>query len=323
MKWAKWALRSIGLALFVFLLVRYQVLESLLSLDMASAGLLLAAIALNVPQIVLKVVRWRYLLSVQGIRYPQLPATLAYFGSIFIGLLTPGRLGEFIKSVHVQRDCGVSSGRAFSSVLADRLFDLAALFVVGAAAIAALAVSDAGTWIVLLAFAALLTASVALFVHPRGFALLARLAEKLRLGKLFRPEGWLADLHEGLAALPARGVIVAVLLTAAAYAVFYLQCWLVARAAGLPVGPFEVAFAVTLGSLVTLLPISVSGVGTRDAAIVSYLSSAGASGEVALAFSILIFVIFYVGGALFGLIAWTIKPVPLELWKRDRGATRA
>ena len=63
---------------------------------------------------------------------------------------------------------------------------------------------------------------------------------------------------------------------------------------------------------VTLLPISISGLGTREAAIVAYLGTIGVPAEAALGFSLLVFVTFYVGGGLMGAAAWWVKPVPLK-----------
>lgn len=68
---------------------------------------------------------------------------------------------------------------------------------------------------------------------------------------------------------------------------------------------------MALGSLVTLLPISISGLGTREVAIVGYLGTAGMPAEIALGFSLLVFATFYIAGGLMGAVAWWMKPVQL------------
>jgi len=73
-----------------------------------------------------------------------------------------------------------------------------------------------------------------------------------------------------------------------------------------------VTFAVALGSLITLLPISISRLGTRAAAMIAYLDTVGIPAEAALSFSLLVFVTFYVAGGLIGALAWWIKPVPIR-----------
>jgi len=87
--------------------------------------------------------------------------------------------------------------------------------------------------------------------------------------------------------------------------------YLLALALGLPIKFVPVSYAIALGSLVTLLPISISGLGTREATIIAYLSTLGISAEAALGFSLLVFATFYLGGGLMGAAAWWLKPVPL------------
>ena len=51
--------------------------------------------------------------------------------SIYIGFVTPGRLGEFVKAVYLKSDKGLSLSKGMSSVLVDRLFDLYLLIILG------------------------------------------------------------------------------------------------------------------------------------------------------------------------------------------------
>jgi uncharacterized membrane protein YbhN (UPF0104 family) len=100
--------------------------------------------------------------------------------------------------------------------------------------------------------------------------------------------------------------------TAAAFLINYLQAWLVAIALGLTLSFADVIAVVSLGSLLGLLPISISGVGVRET------------------FFALVFPVAF-GLGVFGVntwpiraidIAWTaalalvVASVALELWKR-------
>ena len=51
--------------------------------------------------------------------------------SLYIGFVTPGRLGEFIKAVYLKSDKGISLSKGMSSVLIDRLCDLYLLIFLG------------------------------------------------------------------------------------------------------------------------------------------------------------------------------------------------
>jgi uncharacterized protein (TIRG00374 family) len=311
-------LRLAGLALLVFLIARLdldRIYEVIRTADPWLIGLSMLGI---IPLILIKTIRWQGLLRAQAIRLATWPALLAYFGSLFIGFLTPGRLGEFIKAMHVSRDCNVPLAQAFSSVLADRLFDLYALLLVGSAALLSLALNGQEV-LVLVALVLVMTLPLVFFLHEVTFTWMQRVG--LRFGalgrKLFGEGGILPEVRAGLLQLTWARFLTAVILTVVAYGVFFGQCYLLARALNLPVGFGPVTFAVALGSLITLVPISISGLGTREAAMIAYLDSAGVQAESAISFSLLVFVTFYVAGGLIGAVAWWIKPVPVAAAEQD------
>jgi uncharacterized protein (TIRG00374 family) len=123
-------------------------------------------------------------------------------------------------------------------------------------------------------------------------------------------------LRNYLKELSWKSILAASFLTAAAYGLFFTQCFLLAKGIDLQAGFRTVSFAVALGSLVTLIPISISGLGTREAAMIAYLGSAGIPPAKGLAYSLLVFVTFYIAGALLGALAWLIKPAPLKEIKK-------
>lgn len=281
----------------------------------AALPLVLLAILLNIPGVMLKSLRWRWFLQAQHVPYGILPSSLAYFGSIFVGLFTLGRLGEFVKALHISRDCGISAKQAFSSVLADRLFDLYALAIVGGLALATLGnISTVALLLSLGLLALALVTPMVLLLNGRSYSLVQSLGLRLgRLGrKLFDDEGWVTELRAGLMQLSPPWLAIGVLMTVLAYMVFYIQVYLLAQALSLAASVATVCFAVALGSLVTLIPISISGIGTREAAVVAYLSTANVSTEAALGFSLLVFITFYLGTAVIGAVAWMIKPANLK-----------
>jgi uncharacterized protein (TIRG00374 family) len=305
--------RLIGPVLLVVLLLRLdldQVRETLRVADVA----LVAVAAVGVfPLIFIKAWRWRGLLKAHNIHLPLLDSYLVYFSSLFIGFLTPGRLGEFIKAVYIERSCNVPLSRAFSNVLADRLFDFYALLLIGGLALVDLFPTVQNLTLTLGLLVGL-TAPLALFMHNSSFALIQRAGLKFgALGRrlLQEPGGILPSVRRELRGLSFARVAYAGLLTIVAYALFYGQGFVLGRALGIDVDFVHLMFAVALGSLVTLIPISISGLGTRELAVITYLESMHVQPAAALGFSLLVFFVFQVVGGAIGALAWWIKPVPV------------
>jgi uncharacterized protein (TIRG00374 family) len=309
--------RLLGLILLGFLLLRIDIRGIVDTLKSADKFLVLISVILILLLISIKTVRWQSILGSLTISIPLTTALLAYFASLFMGYLTPGRLGEFSRTLYIHEDHDPKPGVAFSSVLADRLFDLYALFLVGSAGLLTLGRDQLQAYLLVLVLI-LLSMPFALFLNDRFFEWLMKRGQRVgTLGqKVFAEGGWLIGMREGLKGMGLSSLISSLLLTAIAYGVFFGQCYLLSRAVGIDIGYMSITYAVGLGSLVTLLPISISGLGTREATITAYLAASGVQPEVALSFSLLVFATFYIAGGIMGAVAWWIRPIPFHVLRR-------
>lgn len=316
-RWLKnWGLRSLGLLLLIGLLLRVDLRQLVRLMQQAEVLPVIMALLLLLPLITIKTLRWQALLRAQSVHIRIQPALLAYFGSLFIGLLTPGRLGEFVKAVHVRQECGTPLTYAISSVFTDRLFDLYLLLIVGGAALLALAPGSIELGALIGSFV-VVTLPLILFLNDYTFGWVQRdWLSRRQDTTIGRPVTWLIEVRSGMRMLSWPRLLSSTGFTILAYGVFFTQCYLLARALDLDLSFIEVSYAVALGSLVTLIPISISGLGTREAAIIAYLSTSGISAEQALGFSLLVFLTFYLGSGLLGAVAWWIKPAPLTALRK-------
>ena len=68
---------------------------------------------------------------------------------------------------------------------------------------------------------------------------------------------------------------------------------------------------IAISRLIGLIPISISGLGTRDATLIYLFSLIGLKPELAVGYSFLIFVTFFIFNGIIGSVAWWIKPLPI------------
>jgi len=66
---------------------------------------------------------------------------------------------------------------------------------------------------------------------------------------------------------------------------------------------------MALSNLISFIPISISGLGTRDAILIYLFSLIGLKPELAVSYAFLIFITFFVSGGLMGFVAWWIHPL--------------
>ncbi len=311
--------RLIGLLLLGVVLVKVDLERAFAVLTDVRLPLLLLALIANLPQLGLKALRWHYLLGMQGVSYRFKHAVLAYFSSFYVGILTPGRLGEFVKAFYLKQESGITIGEAVSSVLVDRLFDLYALIGAGGCGLIMFAhfVRLPG-WALALVCAGIV-ASLLMLWPPFGRLALRVLTSMpiiKRHAHRLAPE--VERFYANLLQLLKPQLLVAVLLTVSAHAIFYTQCYLLVLALDLPLEYSFVLFSMSLVNLVNLLPVSISGLGTREAILSLLFGSAGLDSGMAIAYSVLVVLTFYVGAGIMGAAAWSVAPLDLNLIKRKR-----
>jgi uncharacterized protein (TIRG00374 family) len=275
----------------------------------AEAAPLALALGLNLVPLWLKVVRWQVLLRTRGIHYATRPALLGFSASLYLGMLTPGRVGDVLRIHYLRHDTGARYADGLAFLVVDRLADLWVIVAFTAYAVArwsALLSPELAQlgWIVI---AGSILAPLPLFVPRVADAILRRIYRKVaREADADGPDVFLATLRRA-----ARGAVVPVLgLTIAAYGVNFAQGWLLARAMDLPVGFVDAACLQSVQGLLGLLPISVSGLGVREATFAAIFPALGSDAAAGTSYGLALFVVIYVSQVLVGAIAWQIRPPP-------------
>jgi uncharacterized protein (TIRG00374 family) len=288
---ARWLTRLLGPAVLAYFLLTTDLHRIGAHLREARWAPFVLALALYPGVAVTKAWRWRLLIRELGMPVPSLArATTLYLIGQFAGGATPGQSGDFIRAWYL-RERGAALSSALFSILVDRLFDFLVMAVVSLYGLVAFAhlfpaalqvPIRAATIGFAVAMAVALPALMAR--RPRGWLLArARRVAPATAGR--RIEGW----RDGLDALHLRPGLATLLLagTVAATAVAMTRLWLLFRALDVDIPLAVLVSSSALVSILQTLPVSVSGIGVRDAILVGVLARYGYAAERALALSAL------------------------------------
>jgi uncharacterized protein (TIRG00374 family) len=243
----------------------------------------------------LQALRWR------AIARARPPAYLRYAEFVVSGVavnnVLPGRLGDIFRARWLALASSLSSGRAFASVVLDRGADLLTLVLLLAVSLPR--VTDEGGWLVRVSVGAVVLVAVLLLC-----LLFARIYTRHR-SRNRRRRGLLRrlarDTIEGLAEpLPRSTIVEAAFLSIAAWLLWALGAFLVARALGIELDLLDVLFVTAIVNLGVAVPSSPGFVGTYQWLAVESLAVVGVAREPALAFSILLHATWYVPTTLVG-----------------------
>jgi uncharacterized membrane protein YbhN (UPF0104 family) len=298
--WMALGWRLIGVVLLLVVLWRVgarQLIGVLLEvnpLTFIAAGLLATLV------LILRSLRWRILCAGLGIHIPVGEAIRLYLLSTFVASITPGRIGDVTKAYYV-RDRRAEGGLAagIATVVYDRFLDLGQI---GALALGAVVVLPwvpprAGPWLALLGFTAFVVGTV---------------WRPTREGLLARPLYWALRRLPGsrdvqLPVPPAGNVLAAQALTTASLVGFAGVSVVLARGLSISASAWSISVLSALGALIGLVPITVLGIGTRDALYVTAAPFLGESKEALLALSLSLLAM-YVLNSVTGWAAWFLSP---------------
>jgi hypothetical protein len=297
-----WLRVVVSIALFAFIAFQVDLGEAMSLILQADIKLLLAAVALVIVLTCFAAYRWYILLigpSVVGY-WTVLRLT---FLSIVAGMMVPGIIGiEAVKIVGLTRSTS-DLARSFTSTTVDRILGVLSLVIL---VLAGLALSPVRlspniapiVWLCLVATGT----SVVAALNPTVRRLI-ELCVPRRLKPVVVPR-----LNKCFVAIDEYRRRPGLLLWAGALAIVYqiartLLMTVLAWALGIDVEFSFMIIVIPIVLFIVLLPISISGHGVREAALVYFLAKAGVPAEAAFSFSVLSYVVYVI----------TILPIALLL----------
>ena len=153
-----------------------------------------AALGLALVNYVLRLVRWSLYLAHTGLAVPLRIRVLTFLAGFALSI-TPGKLGELIKSYLLRESCGIPVTRSAPIVIAERVTDLLALLILGLAGVAFYGVARS----MVVAGAAVIAVGFVVLAWPRLAHVVIALVCRPRPLQRFAPR--LLGMYDGLATL--------------------------------------------------------------------------------------------------------------------------
>ncbi|HEX4110799.1 MAG TPA: lysylphosphatidylglycerol synthase transmembrane domain-containing protein [Solirubrobacteraceae bacterium] len=252
-----------------------------------------------------RALRWRSLFA-PGRR----PGVLATTNAMLIGYLfnnvLPARAGEAARVVTLTRRAEVPAAEVVATVVVERIFDVFALLVIFFAAqpwlphvswIHAAALAAIGLAVAIAAVVVVLTVW-----GERALRIVLAPAERLPFVSPERTERAAGELLLGLAGLRRHGVaLTALALTAVAWMLSALCCWLAAKAFPLHLGLDAGVLVTSAVGLSMVLPAPPAALGVFEAAVVLALHAYGLTHGQALPYALVLHAINFFPFILVGL----------------------
>ncbi len=304
----------IGIFIFLYLILNLNLLEIWKTLAGLNFYFYICGLIFTVFVILIKTAKWKVLISSYKLACPFAEAMKAWLVGFSLGLITPGKLGDLARSYYLKERIG----KSLTTVIVDRIVDIFVLFtlcIIGLGTFAAFYVKDTSLLLLTVILFAVFLGIIFLFSRKEAVSFIMgpfyrRLIPEQHKTKI---KGVYNDFYSGLELLLERKMLMFVnlVLTLFSWALTIFYVWIFALALGLNV-PYGLLFTVIpIVNLLFILPISFSGLGTRDVTMVFFLAYAGIAPESAIALSLLMLITDYITGIPgFGL--WYRNPIKIN-----------
>jgi len=312
----------IGILLFVFILGTIDLNLSLQILLGAKLEYVVLAVIFLIASIALKAVKWGMIINAHQPSFEYWKWILTGMKYFLIGfslsLLTPARVGDFSRAMYLRNI--MKTGTAISTVLIDRIIDVGLLLSLGGTAILVFSALMGIIVIpveILLLIITIFLAGLYFFTRKHWVEKLVRPFFKIIVPKKYQEKLKLSfnDMYASLQTLREKKLKLAmsVIWGVMSWFLIIVAVYFLGISIGIPVTLFGFMFIlVPVSNLLDILPVSISGIGTREAAFVFLLSFFMISAEMAVAFSVLYLITGYLLFGLIGALLLSANPIRLN-----------
>lgn len=299
-------LKLVGIGILLWLLSQTDIEHVGTILARTDPFLVLLSLSLLFIHLLVKFSRFKYLLARVGIVLSFKKTVHYSLAANYLSFITPGRVGELSKAYFIHKNNCAPLNKLFACSVVDRLFDAYVLIQVSLVGLALSGLFSNINSIICFVIFCLFSAFPFLLRTNWGEAIMPRLVQQFMINR-FRTNTLFAHLKNFLfevAGFFDVGLIVGVQISVVAYVIFFASCYVMSTAIEIPLSFLQISFFVACTTILSFLPISFAGIGTRDASLVFLFSTECINSESALAFSTLIFMLTYIFFGLVGFVCF-------------------
>ncbi len=289
----KW-FKLMGVGLWIFIITQLdlkKVVKVIKSLDLVW---FIVAIVCLFLTFLFKGLRWRIALQAQGISYSLNKIIGIILVSSFIGFVTPGRLGDLVKVGYLKHsDIPITLGLA--NVILDRVYDILLLLLFGCLGFVFFMEffsAHLNSIASLLGFVGIVILGLFIFYEKISitFQKILKLVLPSKVNALMASkwnEFW--NEFKRLAFFTFPFMLIFSFLI---YASYFTEIYALSRSLGLSISFLYLGMCFSAAALVSFLPISIGGLGTREAVLIMLFAKISLSPESAVLLSFIDVVIF-------------------------------
>jgi glycosyltransferase 2 family protein len=299
MKWIK-LIPLIGVAIFIYLLSRIGI-RSIYSTIFKLNQYFFLALALIPILFLLQLYKWNLFLKKQDINlsFWQL-FKISSIGN-FYGFITPSQLGSFVRANYVKKYTSHTVAEIYPSVLIERLFDLISVFILAILGLSIVLKGELDIFIIIIILFVIAVAGTFFVLTRTGIGIVLKMAKFLTSKKIFSNIDNFVDMFYRKM-FKIRDLIYPLMINIGYWLAIFSASYVVALSYNMTVPWLDYISIFAIATLIGIIPITASGLGTREAALLVMLLPYGSSAQIIISMSIMVLILYTVIPALVGAV---------------------
>ena len=286
-----WLFKVGGIVIFAVILCKMDMSRFAEIWSILNVGLLGVGVFLTMAVIVGHAIKWKYICDFLHVQVSMGESIMVYWAGSFMGQITPGKIGDLAKAYLLEAYPSFKF-RSVLSVVVDRASDVLALAIL--ACIGAFIIFGWELSFPQVFFWVLFSCCFFLLILIGGKEMYRR-SEKIMARHVSALTGLLKKVSYARLSLewrqskkrPLYGVF---LLLPFLLFLYFLNRYFLLMSLQIPLSFIDMTACVSLSTLFTFLPVSISGIGTREISLIYLFSFYGLKMEQAVAFSTIILI---------------------------------
>lgn len=282
----KLLLPFIGIGIFIYIVHNIGIEKIVDALSNINPIYFFLSLSIFLPRIIMSTYKWRMIADKQGINVGLFSLIKLNLIGLFYGTITPLWLGDYIRIPYLKEETNEPFGKCASNVLIDQAFEFAALFILALIGSLILLNRFPTLFLVLFSFFIIFVA-VAIFFKEKGRSKkILKIVYDVFVPKKLKP--FMAnEFHSFYESIPSlKFLIIPLFIELASYILFFAQIYILALSFSITIPFFSFIFIYPIASLISLIPITVSGLGTREGTLIHLFSLYGIASETTVAISL-------------------------------------
>ncbi|MFC1454939.1 lysylphosphatidylglycerol synthase transmembrane domain-containing protein [Candidatus Undinarchaeota archaeon] len=288
-----------GILLLIYLLNQIG-LEKIFTVKITNISYIILALLVIPLALILQTFKWKLILKLQKTDIDFISLFKINLIGLFYGTITPGKVGSFIKISYLKDKTKLDAATSSSSVILDRLFDLSSISILAFVGSLLLVNQISNLLFVILLITFFFIAFFYVISNQKLTERFLRLLYVRLIPQKYKPIAK-RSFYSFYSNMPKIShLLLPFSLSILLYLLLYTGGCFIFYSAGISIPYIYLVTIIPIATLVGLIPITISGFGTREATLIALLSIFNVLPEQALVLSILGYLILTVLPSLAG-----------------------